>query len=183
MANINNKTYRLHIFDKLVTESEFVMPVIPKYKGDIPEKLSPFNNAVAQKRYDGTPHFYLNDKEFIRVLTSPEKYLEILKRFPSVIAPDFSQYIDMLRPMRLYHCFLNKALAAYWASNGVNVIPNVTWSTPDSYDYSFAGIESNGLIVINCTGVKKSGYSKPTARIETPRREPYPRQNLCRILS
>ena len=103
---MNNKTYRLHIFDKLVTESEFGMPVIPKYKGDIPEKLNPFNKAVAQKRYDSTPHFYLNDKEFIRVLTYPEKYLEILKRFLSVIAPDFSQYIDMPGPMRFYHCSL-----------------------------------------------------------------------------
>ena len=37
MANMNSKTYRLHIFDKLVTESEFGMPVIPKYKGDIPQ--------------------------------------------------------------------------------------------------------------------------------------------------
>ena len=160
MTNVNSKTYRLQIFDKLVTESEFGMPVIPKYKGDIPEKLYPFNKAVAQKRYDGTPHFYLNDKEFTRVLTFPEKYLEILKRFPSVIAPDFSQYIDMPLPMRFYHCFLNKALAAYWISNGVNVIPNVTWSTPDSYDYTFAGIEKNCVIAINCTGVRKSGYSK-----------------------
>ena len=160
MTNVNSKTYRLQIFDKLVTESEFGMPIIPKYKGEIPEKLHPFNKAVAQKRYDGTPHFYLNDKEFTRILTFPEKYLEILKRFPSVIAPDFSQYIDMPLPMRFYHCFLNKALAAYWISNGVNVIPNVTWSTPDSYDYSFAGIEKNCVIAINCTGVRKSGYSK-----------------------
>ena len=160
MTNVNSKTYRLQIFDKLVTESEFGMPIIPKYKGNIPVKLISFNKAVAQKRYNGTPHFYLNDKEFVRVLTYPEKYLEILKRFPSVIAPDFSQYIEMPGPMRLYHCFLNKALAAYWANNGVNVIPNVTWSTPDSYDYSFAGIERNGVIAINCTGVRKSGYSK-----------------------
>ena len=37
MININSKTYRLQIFDKLVTESEFGMPIIPKYKGEIPE--------------------------------------------------------------------------------------------------------------------------------------------------
>ena len=35
MTNVNSKTYRLQIFDKLVTESEFGMPIIPKYKGGV----------------------------------------------------------------------------------------------------------------------------------------------------
>ena len=82
---MNSKTPRLHIFDKQVTESEFGMPVIPKYKGTIPEILLPFNKAVAQKRYNCTPHFYLNDKEFIRVLRCPEKYLEMLKNMGEVL--------------------------------------------------------------------------------------------------
>lgn len=158
--NINSKTYRLHIFNNLITDNKFELPIIVNYKGDIPTKLQAFNKAVVQKQYDNTVHFYLNDKEFTRILTYPEKYLEILKKFKSVISPDFSQYIDMPSPMRFYHCFLNRAFAAYWNNNGINVIPNVTWSTPDSYDYSFTGIEKNGIIAINCTGVKKTGYSK-----------------------
>lgn len=158
--NINQTTYKMKIFESLITESTFGMPVQQTYKGEIPYELLSFNKAVAKKRYDTTVHFYINDKEFTRILTYPEKYLEILKRFKSVIAPDFSQYIEMPYPMKLYHCYLNKAFAAYWSKNGINVIPNVTWSTPDSYDYSFTGIEKNGVIAINCTGVKKSAYSK-----------------------
>ena len=46
---MNCKTYRLHIFDKLVTESEFGMPLVTKYKGDIPKELLAFNKAIAQK--------------------------------------------------------------------------------------------------------------------------------------
>ncbi len=158
--NINSRTYRLQIFNNLITDDKFGLPIIANYKGDMPTKLQAFNKAITQKQYENTIHFYLNDKEFTRILTYPEKYLEILKKFKSVISPDFSQYIDMPSPMRLYHCFLNRAFAAYWSNNGINVIPNVTWSTPDSYDYSFAGIEKNGIIAINCTGVKKSDYSK-----------------------
>lgn len=158
--NINHATYKMKIFEELVVEKEFEMPIIKVYDGEKPERLMSFNKAIAKKQYDATVHFYINDKEFTRILTYPEKYLEILKRFKSVIAPDFSQYIEMPYPMRLYHCYLNKAFAAYWSKNGINVIPNVTWSTPDSYDYSFAGIEKNGIIAINCTGVKKSAYSK-----------------------
>lgn len=93
-------------------------------------------------------------RNFYGYFTYPQKYLEFLKHFKSVISPDFSQYIDMPSPMRFYHSFLNKAFAAYWSNNGINVIPNVTWSTPDSYDYSFTGIEKNETIAINCTGEK-----------------------------
>lgn len=158
--NINHATYKMKIFEELVVEKEFEMPIIKVYDGEKPERLMSFNKAIAKKQYDATVHFYINDKEFTRILTYPEKYLEILKKFKSVIAPDFSQYIEMPYPMKLYHCYLNKAFAAYWRKNGINVIPNITWSTPDSYDYSFAGIEKNGIIAINCTGVKKSAYSK-----------------------
>lgn len=143
-----------------ITDDKFGLHIIANYNGNIPAKLQAFNKAITQKQYENTVHFYLNDKEFTRILTYPEKYLEILKNFKSVISPDFSQYIDMPSPMRFYHCFLNRAFAAYWNNNGINVIPNVTWSTPDSYDYSFTGIEKNGIIAINCTGVKKAGYSK-----------------------
>lgn len=159
-TNINSKKYHLEIFKNIDADETFGMPVIKKYTGELPSALMAFNKAVTKKEYCSTVHFYLNDKEFTRILTYPGKYLEILKRFHSVIAPDFSQYIDMPHPMRFYHCFLNKALAAYWSNNCVNVIPNVTWNTPDSYDYSFAGIEKNGTVAINCTGVKKSGFSK-----------------------
>ena len=128
-TNLNGKTYRLQIFNNLDVENEFGMPIVKNYNGEKPVALQAFNKAVVNKKYDKTVHFYLNDKEFIRILTYPEKYLEILKRFKSVISPDFSQYIDMPHPMRFYNCFLNKAFAAYWRNNGVNVIPNVTWSS------------------------------------------------------
>ncbi len=159
-TNTTDRIYRLQIFDNLIVDEKYGMPIVKKYNGEQPIKLQAFNKAVTQKQYENTVHFYLNDKEFTRILTYPEKYLEILKKFKSVISPDFSQYIDMPSPMRFYHCFLNKAFAAYWSNNGIYVIPNVTWSTPDSYDYSFTGIEKNGTIAINCTGVKKSDYSK-----------------------
>lgn len=157
---LNHKTYRLHIFNDLETEGKYQMPLVHKYDGENPTKLQAFNIAVSKENYDSTIHFYLNDKEFIRILTYPEKYLEILKRFKSVISPDFSQFVDMPYPMRLYHSYLNRAFTAYWSKNGINVIPNITWSTPDSYDYNFNGIEEGGIIAINCTGVKGNGVSK-----------------------
>ena len=102
-TNTTDRIYRLQIFDNLIVDEKYGMPIVKKYNGELPIKLQAFNKAVTQKQYENTVHFYLNDKEFTRILTYPEKYLEILKKFKSVISPDFSQYIDMPSPMRFYH--------------------------------------------------------------------------------
>lgn len=60
-----SKTYRLRIFSDLITENKFGMPIVKRYQGEIPKRLQAFNKAVAQKKFDNTVHFYLNDKEFI----------------------------------------------------------------------------------------------------------------------
>ena len=86
--------------------------------------------------------------------------MEIQKRYDSVVAPDFSQLVGMAYPQRMYHCYLNRAFARYWHQNGINVIPNITWSTPDSYAYSFIGVKKRGIIAINSMGIKHSPTSK-----------------------
>jgi hypothetical protein len=45
-------------------------------------------------------------------------------------------------------------------SCGIIVIPNVTWSAPDSYDYCFDGIPSKSVIAINSSGISQSDLNK-----------------------
>jgi hypothetical protein len=61
---------------------------------------------------------------------------------------------------RLYHCYWNKVFTAYYQLQGVNIYPNVTWSLPDSYEYSVAGLPQNSVIAINSMGVPKCHFSK-----------------------
>lgn len=41
----------------------------------------------------------------------------------------------------------------YWQDNGVNVIPTLTWSLPDSYDYAFEGISQGSTVAVSTVGV------------------------------
>ena len=86
--------------------------------------------------------------------------MELYRQFNGMVAPDLSQYINMNYPRRLSNCYWNKAFAAYWQHENINVYPNVTWSLPDSYDYSMAGLPRNSVIAINSMGVLKYNYSK-----------------------
>jgi len=126
----------------------------------LPIKLMPFNEAYSYKDYSCTVHFYIHDTLFLRVFRRPEKYLDFFRKCHSVIAPDLSQYAEMPASERYLSAYLNRSFARYLQDHGVTVIPNVTWSLPDSYAYSFSGLPHNAPVAINCKGVLKHDLSK-----------------------
>ena len=152
--------FHSEIYGSLPTAGETPLPVLETISIIYPKRLVPFNVAYANRDYDCTVHFYIADRLFIRVLRNPEKYLEFFQRSHSVIGPDLSQYANMSAEDRYYSAYINRAFTAYLQRNGVCVIPNVTWSLPDSYTYSFSGIPENSVVAINCTGILKHAASK-----------------------
>lgn len=145
---------------KLVTfVGELDMPVLLPFYGEPPERLIPFH--VARNSYDieAGVHFFIDDYQFERIWQSPHRYLDTLKRFRVVIGPDFSQFADTPKSLRIWQNFRGKFLSAWWQSEGIRVIPNVTWSTPDSYAYCFDGHPRNSVIAIHSQGVKNTSLS------------------------
>lgn len=156
------------------------IPVIKSYSVDkeyIRSKnyLLVFSSAISSNNCDEIVHFYLNDNQFVRVFNNPSKYIDILKRYRYVITPDCSQYTCMPQMQRMSNSFWNKAIAAYWQGQGINIIYNVSWSYPESYDYAFAGLPKGCVVAINCTGVIgcaaskylwQKGYDEAIARLE-----------------
>lgn len=138
---------------------EYDMPQLQSCKV-IPDKLIPFNAALSAKEFDKCVHFFIDDYQFERIWRMPERYVDLLVRFRCVIAPDFSQYRDMPYPQRMWNNYRGKLIGAWLQAQGISVIPNVTWSLPDSYDYCFAGIPRGSVIAINSTGVARCGFSR-----------------------
>ena len=128
----------------------------------IPEVVAttPFDRISATKsNKDSLVMFYINDDRFANRLSHPWSYTNELLQYRGVIAPDLSQYIDMDYTERMSNNYWNKVFAAYWQNQGVNIYPNVTWSLPDSYEYSLEGCPRNSVIAINSMGIKQSNFS------------------------
>lgn len=136
------------------------LPVLAPYCGEPPTRLVPFNEAYANKDYHCTVHFFIDDPLFLRVLRNPEKYLDFFQRCDSVIGTDLSQYAEMSADDRYFCAYTNSAFTAYLQRNDVNAIPNVTWSLPDSYCYSWTSMPTDSVIAINCKGIMKHDASK-----------------------
>lgn len=120
-------------------------------------------------------HFFLDDYQFNRVWNSPNKYLRILSRFKYVLSPDFSLYRDFPKALQIYNHYRKHWLAAYWQENGINVIPTVCWSTPDSFEWCFDGELTHGCVAVSAVGTQvrqvdsdlfMAGYNEMLKRLE-----------------
>lgn len=120
----------------------------------LPQVALPFSKVINKASTDVLVVFYEPDVKFARILHNPKKYLERLKKFPYVVGPDFSQKVGMTPFVCFSNSWWNKALTAYFQGMGILMIPNVTWSTPMSYEYAFKGLPKKSIIAINSNGIK-----------------------------
>ena len=158
---ILNKQDILNHVEFIDSTAPFPMPKVHKINSfELPNIAIPFSKALYRSNKDLVLVFYEPDINFARILHNPKRYVEPLKRFACVVGPDFSQKIGMNNFVNFYNHWWNMALTAFYQSQGVRMIPNVTWSDPASYSYAFIGIPRHSVIAINCTGIKGNHAAK-----------------------
>ena len=135
-------------------QGPFDFPMIDPVEVDVEDtEVIGFNYAIGCKHpEDKICHFYLDDYQFERVWNDPDRYVPILGRFKAVLAPDFSLYSDFPKAVQIFNHYRKQWCAAYWQERGINVIPTICWSTPDSFEWCFDGIPRHSLVCISTVG-------------------------------
>lgn len=117
----------------------------------------PFNYAkTAKDRACKGVHFYVDDYQFARLWNRPDDYIPLLSEFGAVTSPDFSTYTDMPMAMQIYNHYRKHWLADYWQTHGIRVIPTISWSAPDSYEWCFDGEPVGGIISVSSVGTQNN---------------------------
>lgn len=150
-----NRAYNLGIAQETqLTEDFWQMPVIRK-TDFIPEDLVGFNYAKTNKEKNVGIHFYVDDYQFERVWNYPEKYLNILLEYDCILSPDFSLYMDMPMPMKIWNIYRSRQIGAYYQNKGITVIPTLSWAEQETFCFCFQGIEPGGVVSVSTVGVKE----------------------------
>lgn len=150
------KTYNMLDFDVERTEGDYDMPLLEPCNY-IPDKWIGFNYAMNTADYDAGIHFYLDDYQFERVWTSPQRYIEILSNYAAVMTPSYSVYMDMAEPLKIWNVFRSRLLGQMMQDNGLKVIPIVYWADERSYKYCFDGLPVNSTLSVYTVGIKDKG--------------------------
>jgi hypothetical protein len=115
------------------------------YRTRIRSKTFDFNTAAV--------HFFLDDYRFETVWSRPQRALEHLSKYRILLAPDFSLYANWPLAMQQWNVYRNRWCGRYWQELGFLVIPTVSWSTPESFEFCFEGTPQNSLVAVSAVGV------------------------------
>jgi hypothetical protein len=144
----------------------------------IPAWLAPFRQRIQANRKpdDGAIHFFVDDYRFESVWSRPQQTLAGLRPFTTLLTPDFSLYRDWPLSAQLWNTYRNRWCGCFWQSEGFSVIPTVSWSTADSFDFCFLGIPRRSVVAVATIGLRLDewldyglfldGFSEMVLRLE-----------------
>lgn len=137
----------------------------------IPTGMVPFSQRERDRDHDSFVCFYEHDVRFREVITNTEAFVDDLRRYPGVISPDCSLYVDAPLVVQLTSLYLNRAVGYYLRNQGLNVIPNIRWGDERTYTTeifrdkaAFLGVDKHSIVSIGTFGQIKSAESKRVFR-------------------
>ena len=151
----------LHITPIWDVSGEYGIPIIkPHIITDNLEFIG-FNYAKSEKNpQDKGIHFFIDDYQFTRLWNEPERYIGMLGRFKCVLTPDFSLYADYPRALQIFNHYRKHVLGAYWQREGLTVIPTISWSNEESFEFCFDGEPKGGTVAVSSVGTQRNSYTK-----------------------
>lgn len=140
---------------------KYDIPLLNPVKQQVIDDFIGFNFAKSCKEpKDKAIHFFLDDYQFTRLWNSPDRYLEVLKRFKAVFTPDFSMYSDFPKAIQIYNHYRKHWLGAYWQENDITVIPTISWSDENGFEWCFDGEPVGGAVAVSSVGTQNSAETK-----------------------
>ena len=151
-----NKAYNLDLVNYVDMTNDFWQMTVIENDGYVPTDLTGFNYAKTKKDKNTGIHFFVDDYQFERVWNNPEKYVGILADYDCILSPDFSLYMDMPMPMKIWNVYRSRQVGAYYQSRGLRVIPTISWAEKETFEFCFKGIPKGSIVAISTIGVKQN---------------------------
>lgn len=148
------ETLNFDLLDLSSLDGKYGMPVI-KRTFFVPDQLLGFNYMLTDRWRSGATHgihFFIEDSQFERLWKIPEKYVNLLRGYQCVLAPDFSLYTDMPLSLQIYNVYRNRLIGQYLQRCRVEVIPTIQFSDEKSFEFCFDGIEPGGVMATSMLG-------------------------------
>lgn len=150
-----NRAYNLDLVGEAQLSSGFWQMPIINNDSFIPKEMVGFNYAKSSDRKDVGIHFYIDDYQFERLWNNPGKYTDVLREYECILPPDFSLYMDMPMPMKIWNIYRSRMIGQYYQNRGIKVIPTISWAEEDTFKFCFDGIPKHSIVSISTIGVKR----------------------------
>ena len=151
---------KLNTFHLFETDNKMGIPTIKKEQF-VPDWLVPYRQRIRSSEDigNGAIHTFLDDYRFEQLWHRPFDTFSAIEKIGAALSPDFSTYVDYPIAMQIWNIYRNRWVGAYWQKRGIKVIPTISWSDEQSFDFCFLGVEKGSYVAISTVGV---GIKKET---------------------
>lgn len=168
IENLVDEGFRVSLVETAFFDGKFEIPHIDAPQNIIiPTGMVPFSLRERSYDYNDFVCFYEHDVNFREILTNTENYVDDLLRYPGIITPDCSLYIDAPLCVQIADIYLNRAVGHYLQKQGIYVIPNIRWGDERTYTsdelgekVAFQGVDKHSIVSVGTYGQIKSAESK-----------------------
>ncbi|MBO4901864.1 MAG: DUF4417 domain-containing protein [Lachnospiraceae bacterium] len=168
IESLVDEGFRVSLVETAFFDGAFEIPHIDGPKDFvIPTGMVPFSIRERSKEQKDFVCFYEHDLNFREILTNTEDYVDDLKRFPGIITPDCSLYIDAPLCVQIAGIYLNRAVGYYLSKQGIYTIPNIRWGDERTYTtelfdekLAFQGVDRHSIVSVGTYGQIRSAESK-----------------------
>ena len=105
-------------------------------------------------------HFFIDDYQFDRIWNNPERYIDMFLQYDYICSPDYSLFTDFPKTLQIYNTYKKQFLGALFQSYGVKVVPTVSWSDENSFEWCFDGIEHESCVSCSSVGCMRNKEAK-----------------------
>ncbi len=95
---------------------------------------------------------FVNDYLLERFWSNPWRYIDKFCQSSGIMSPDYSLLVNMPAPLQIYNVYRNRYVGYEWQRLGLNVVPTISWSDFDSFNYCFEGIEKGSIVSVSNIG-------------------------------
>ncbi len=164
--NILDDGFQAYLTEGATFVGEAGIPMLMKLDNvQVPKDLVSFSKINTCKNKRQYVHFYQFDNVFSKVLTSTNRYIDVLKEYDGVITPDCTMLIGQSKCLQETNTYMNRAVGFYLQKNGIPVIPNIRWSDESSFEYCFLGVHPDSIVSISTHGCIASKAQKAIFKI------------------
>lgn len=103
---------------------------------------------------------FVDDYILERYWNNPCKYIRLFKNAKYVLSPDFSLLVGMPKPMQQWNVYRNRLVGYVWQSEGIKVIPTISWSDEISFDFCFEGVDIGSVVAVSNIGCRNEGHKE-----------------------
>lgn len=97
---------------------------------------------------------FVDDYILERFWNNPLKYVNYYKNAAYVMSPDFSLLLGMPEPVQRWNVYRSRLVGYVWQKAGLSVIPTVSWTDNNSFEYCFEGIERGSNVAVSNIGCR-----------------------------